>query len=291
MEDAPTTSQSAVDSEKITKSETNKQQRLITGTIFSFTALFLLYLGPITFHILEAPLSFLMFHELLTVFKATKEERVLSIVLFVVHNIMLMINFNVTAESFPLLAFLVYGVYSLYSHDVIQAMKLYFAAIWAIQTLSYSIGLIQVTGNTFSTIYIIFLACANDSFQWVFGRAFGKHHPFPYLSPNKSLEGYLGGLFMLMVIGVLAQDNLIFVFLVFMTGNIGDLIASCLKRQLAVKDYGSILPGMGGMLDRLDSVTLVVGVAYFWYRSFGFHPGFIMKCLLHYFYFTDDKCF
>ncbi|EDR22093.1 phosphatidate cytidylyltransferase, putative [Entamoeba dispar SAW760] len=288
--DAPTKAISQHESEKITKSEINKKQRIITGTIFALIAVVPIYLGVHIFHILEAVLSFLMFHELNNVFRASTVEKYIGYGLFVFDHILLIIDYQLSFEMFPFISFIVYSCYSLKTHDLIKSTKLFFAAYWSIHMLSFSIAIPYITGTTMPLMYIIFLTCNNDIWQWAFGRIFGKHKPFTFLSPNKSIEGYLGGLFVLIIIGLLAQDNLIFIILIYLSGIAGDLIASCLKRQLDVKDFGSMLPGMGGMFDRMDSQIIVIPFAYYWYKFFGYQPGLILRCIQHYFYFTNDEC-
>ena len=94
---------------------------------------------------------------------------------------------------------------------------------------------------------------------------FGKTHLFPNTSPNKTLEGYLLGsngivlalvllhIYIPVIHTHLVQDIVLFGG-VFTLGNAGDLIFSCLKRKLDTKDFGTLLPGHGGMLDRFDSI-------------------------------------
>ena len=77
---------------------------------------------------------------------------------------------------------------------------------------------------------------------------------------------------------------------IFIIGSVGDLIASVIKRQLDIKDFGSILPGMGGMFDRMDSMSVVMAASYYWYKYIGYQPGFLVKCFQHYLFFTNDSC-
>ena len=114
----------------------------------------------------------------------------------------------------------------------------------------------------------------NDSFSYLAGKKFGKIHPFPNMSPNKTLEGYLlgsSGIILALVLlhyyipvihTSLIQDIVLFTG-VFTLGNAGDLIFSCLKRKLDTKDFGSLLPGHGGMLDRFDSLLLMTPFIFF----------------------------
>ena len=114
----------------------------------------------------------------------------------------------------------------------------------------------------------------NDSFSYLAGKQFGKIHLFPNTSPNKTLEGYLlgsSGIVLALVLlhtyipvihTHLIQDIVLFVG-VFTLGNAGDLIFSCLKRKLDTKDFGTLLPGHGGMLDRFDSLLFMAPFFFF----------------------------
>ncbi|MEM6452526.1 MAG: phosphatidate cytidylyltransferase [Cyanobacteria bacterium P01_D01_bin.105] len=114
----------------------------------------------------------------------------------------------------------------------------------------------------------------NDSFSYLSGKKFGKTHLFPNMSPNKTLEGYLlgsSGIVLALVLlhtylpvihTHLLQDIVLFLG-VFTIGNAGDLIFSCLKRKLETKDFGTLLPGHGGMLDRFDSLLFIAPFFFF----------------------------
>ncbi|KAL7711789.1 Phosphatidate cytidylyltransferase [Entamoeba marina] len=268
----------------------SKTQRLITGTIFAVVATILLYFSSTTLHILQSILSGLMFYELHNIFQATNEERILGVFVLLIQQLLSFYSTSFTIEAFPIISFFIYITYSLYSHDIIKVMKLFFGSLWSLHLVFFAVGITFVTNSTLPTLYVVFLSCCNDGFQYAFGRLFGKHKPFTYLSPNKSIEGYIGGFITLLFIGFLAEENIFFITLMFVFGVIGDLVASGLKRQLDIKDFGSVLPGMGGMFDRMDSISINVCVAYYWYLIVGFKPGFIMKCLLCYVYFDNDYC-
>lgn len=114
----------------------------------------------------------------------------------------------------------------------------------------------------------------NDAFSMLAGKRFGRHRPFPDLSPNKSIEGYLGGalgLSMVLLAAVkflpLFSDYSIWRFfmigiLLWMVINFGDLLFSRFKRKHALKDFSRLLPEHGGVLDRYDSLLTV---APFWW--------------------------
>lgn len=121
-------------------------------------------------------------------------------------------------------------------------------------------------------IFALMITWANDTVAYLIGSRFGRHHPWPKLSPKKSWEGtiagwigaaLMGGLFIYFT--PLPHTIWLGLLLGALSGVLslyGDLAESMLKRQIGVKDSGTILPGHGGMLDRLDSVLFVVPFIY-----------------------------
>lgn len=126
-------------------------------------------------------------------------------------------------------------------------------------------------------IYLLIIIWVADSGAYFAGRAFGKHKLIPNVSPGKSWEGVAGGVIATTIISIIALNilnissaaSLLFVLLTFITviySIIGDLSESMFKRMANIKDSGNILPGHGGILDRIDSLTsaLPVFIAGLW---------------------------
>ncbi len=109
-----------------------------------------------------------------------------------------------------------------------------------------------------------------DTFAYFTGRAFGKHKLAPVLSPNKSVEGAIGGTVFSALFGALLgfiTGRNIGVYAVVagagaVVSQFGDLFASGIKRDQGIKDYGKVIPGHGGILDRFDSVIITAPVIY-----------------------------
>jgi phosphatidate cytidylyltransferase len=113
-------------------------------------------------------------------------------------------------------------------------------------------------------IYLVFLTEFNDVAQYIWGKSFGKRKISPKVSPNKTVAGFLGGVLTTTALAVLlapfltplAQYEAVGAgLLIGLSGFVGDVTISALKRDIGVKDSGSLLPGHGGILDRLDSLT------------------------------------
>jgi len=112
--------------------------------------------------------------------------------------------------------------------------------------------------------FVVLVGC-NDTFGYIVGVLIGKHPLAPKISPKKSWEGLIGSLVFTTVGGILSFTYILEMqwwigavvgLMIVFTATCGDLIESAMKRDLALKDMGSLLPGHGGMLDRLDSVLI-----------------------------------
>jgi len=124
-------------------------------------------------------------------------------------------------------------------------------------------------------MYTIVLVWAADVGAYLCGKWLGRHKLIPRVSPGKSWEGALGGLLLVLVVAALGnyyfQPQYLFCWwgtaaILFIQSVFGDLFISVLKRRRQLKDTGQILPGHGGMLDRLDSLLAVVPLAVLLYR-------------------------
>ncbi|WP_067838507.1 phosphatidate cytidylyltransferase [Amphibacillus sediminis] len=121
--------------------------------------------------------------------------------------------------------------------------------------------------------YGIVVILATDTGAYFSGRFFGKRKLWPEISPNKTIEGAVGGILLAVVVGVIfhlihpVSHSLMLVIIVSglasMVGQVGDLVESAFKRNYAVKDSGWILPGHGGILDRFDSWLFVFPFLHF----------------------------
>ena len=167
------------------------------------------------------------------------------------------------------------------------------ATVFSRGTLDYTVAASAFTGVFYVTVAftsIVFLrdigkyfyllvfvgAWVSDTFAYLCGRLFGKHKLIPEVSPKKTVEGSIGGIVFAGIAFVIyalviknffdnsVMPNYLFMMIagmiVAVISQIGDLIASVIKRRFGIKDYGWIFPGHGGVLDRFDSVLLTAPV-------------------------------
>jgi phosphatidate cytidylyltransferase len=124
-------------------------------------------------------------------------------------------------------------------------------------------------------ICIFILIWTNDTFAYIVGKSIGKHKLFEAISPKKTTEGFIGGMLFAVIAGLIIahyyylRSSFFWIataLIVSIFGTIGDLVESKFKRVAAVKDSGHIMPGHGGLLDRLDSIIFVSPVLFLFYK-------------------------
>lgn len=129
--------------------------------------------------------------------------------------------------------------------------------------------------------YILFTAWGTDVFAFIVGKTIGKHK-FSKISPNKTIEGCIGGILGAVLLSLLytfAINSIwnleisyfaisIIAVVLSIIGQIGDFSASSIKRYVGIKDFSNLIPGHGGMLDRIDSIIFIAPFAYLLIRLF-----------------------
>lgn len=145
---------------------------------------------------------------------------------------------------------------------------------WALLVCVYSISHIpallylKITGypgrNALLVVFLVVLTQASDVLQYIWGRLIGRHPIAPILSPSKTVEGLLGGIACATALGASLWSITPFTprqaagmaFLITSAGFFGGLLLSAIKRKRGIKDWGNLLQGHGGILDRIDSLIL-----------------------------------
>ena len=134
-------------------------------------------------------------------------------------------------------------------------------------------------GGAGLVLFLVFLTEFNDVAQYVWGKLLGRHKIIPTVSPNKTWEGFLGGVATSVLCAWLLapwltplnlEHTLTVGLMIPVAGFIGDVVISAVKRDIGVKDSGSLLPGHGGILDRIDSLTYTAPLFFHFIRYFYF---------------------
>lgn len=190
---------------------------------------------------------------------------------------------NVIPNEFIILAFLL-GIVLLFLKVIITKMQTNFediaitgfGIIYIIAFLIFIPLLYKVENGKFLIWYLAIAAWGTDTFAYIFGMCLGKHKLTP-ISPKKTIEGSIGGILGAVILSIIYTYILNRVcsfeisylaisgisIILSILGQIGDLAASSIKRFVGIKDFGKIIPGHGGMLDRIDSILLIAPFAYF----------------------------
>lgn len=186
-------------------------------------------------------------------------------------------TYGMALMIFMLIALMFVYVFGFSKYHANQVMNTYFSLIYAPVMLSF-VFLTRQLENGIYLVWMIFISSwISDTFAYLVGVMIGKHKLAPVLSPKKSIEGAVGGIVGAAVVGALFGaylDNTLyteyFAILLAIVGGVGsvisqvgDLAASAIKRNHEIKDYGKLIPGHGGIMDRFDSVIFTAPITYF----------------------------
>lgn len=177
-----------------------------------------------------------------------------------------------------LLAMLCVYVFTFPKYRAEQVMSAYFSFMYAPVLFSF-LYLTREMENGIYLVWMIFISSwISDTCAYAVGMLFGKHKLAPVLSPKKSVEGSVGGILGSAIVGGLfglylaehfgVGSQIFWIFAVLgalgsVVSQIGDLAASAIKRNHDIKDYGKLIPGHGGIMDRFDSVVVTAPIIYF----------------------------
>ena len=259
------------------------RERVISSIVLVVLFVLVFWLGPVATGIAFCLVALKGLHELLHVYALEKSEfGILGYGMTVIYYAALMLGYEKYALAliicYLLLVLAVY-VFRFPKYKDADMLTAFFGFLYVSVLLSYVylIRNIQPAGGVL--VYLIFVSSwINDVFAYLTGITIGKHQFTPKLSPKKSVEGFIGGIVGAGVVGAIfgaffpilvhPMDNSILIFaLVGAVGAfpavVGDLTASAIKRNHDVKDYGHLIPGHGGIMDRFDSVIFTAPIVYY----------------------------
>ncbi|MDO5713462.1 MAG: phosphatidate cytidylyltransferase [Tissierellia bacterium] len=146
--------------------------------------------------------------------------------------------------------------------------------IFVMVYIPYFVYHISYLDHTPFIFLVLLIAFSTDTFAYFIGSKFGKHKYVPKISPNKSLEGAIGGIVGCLVTVIIYSlyfhlpysiISILLIVFASICSQMGDLLASKIKRVSGIKDYGKLLPGHGGLMDRFDSIIPIIPLVYILY--------------------------
>ena len=250
------------------------KQRVITAIIMIAILLPILFYGKLPFIILGILLTLVATQEMIDM-KETRAKTPIEVKLFtMVATLMLVFSsFNFKTLSFTntltvglgtmsLLLFILLLVVIIRKEFTVNDAGYYLLTIFYVGSTFHSMLFIRFLGLPLF-FFMILVVAITDSGAYFIGRKFGKRKLAPRISPNKTLEGSVGGTLSGVIVGVLfgvltgVSTNVVTLIMmslvVAVVAQFGDLVASSMKREYGIKDFGKLFPGHGGVLDRLDS--------------------------------------
>lgn len=255
--------------------------RLFSSIVLMILMLFFVITGG---NFLLAAVAFLSFVAVMEFMRMAKIHKSMLAVpgygaVAVLYGLLLTNNMD---KLVPLAVFFLLTVMAVYvvafpKFKVEQILYLFFGFFYTGLMISYIYQVRMLEGGAFSVWLIFIAAWGSDVCAYCAGMLLGKHKAFPVLSPKKTWEGCIGGVLGAALIAVLyclamntwfAQSFSVVQFAIVcgcgaVISQVGDLAASAMKRNNEIKDYGKLIPGHGGVLDRYDSVIFVAPIVYY----------------------------
>lgn len=257
------------------------KQRILTAVLAAAIFLPFIIYGQLPFTIFVYLLASIALYELLKMkkislvsFPGLVSLLILWVLLIPNAYITILEEVNFSKAEFALLALLLFLTYTVITKNKFTFDDVGFVVI-AIFYLGIGFYFLIETRNAGLDLvfYALILIWVTDSGAYFVGRAKGKNKLWPEISPNKTIEGAVGGVVFAVIFswiyhaftGVLDNYIVVTLMTIFLSvfGQIGDLVESALKRHYQVKDSGTILPGHGGILDRFDSLLFVLPILHF----------------------------
>ena len=267
--------------------------RLISGIVLVLIELVTLYFSNIPLAAFLLFISLVGYLELTKTMQVRKENEKINLFeiiglvgIVAYYVIMYLIGFNANLVWVCMITFLavmstyVFGFVNFHANQVSAAVM---AFAYAPVCLSFIYATRELEFGIYLVWLILICSWGCDTCAYCVGVLFGKHKMAPVLSPKKSIEGAVGGVVGAAGLGALygwfvntkveASVNFIILFAIIcavgaLISMVGDLAASAIKRNYDVKDYGKLIPGHGGVMDRFDSVIFAAPIIYFLAKMF-----------------------
>lgn len=256
--------------------------RLLSGIVLVILALIFIINGGYLLLTVLGIISLIGLYELYRVFRIEKSAAgIVGYIAAIVYYLNLALDFIPDIMMFVMallivcMCVFVFGYPKFHANQIIAA---FFGVFYVAVMLSCIYRTRELPGGRYLVWLIFLCSWGCDTCAYCFGMLFGKHKMAPVLSPKKSVEGAVGGVlgaavltviygfifkssmgadipYIIMMAGICAAGALI--------SMVGDLAASAIKRNFEIKDYGKLIPGHGGILDRFDSVIFTAPIIFY----------------------------
>ncbi len=250
--------------------------RLISAIIALAIVVPFLIIGGYPFAFFMGILGILGYREILDLKKSHEEIPVIvkilgmfSLIYFIVGDFnSLEFNYVISLPKIiiPLILLLIPTLF--YKNDGYKTKDAFYllGVIYLLGTIfNLAIGIRNTDFNLF--LYLLCIPICTDTFAYAIGMLIGKHKMAPVISPKKSWEGAVAGTIAGTIISLIVYSNLVDIIsikiivitiILSIVGQLGDLVYSKIKRENEIKDFSNLMPGHGGILDRLDSISFVI---------------------------------
>lgn len=252
------------------------KKRIISAIVMLIIVVPIVYFGGSVFRIGVGIVSLLALKEMLDLKKSHKPLPMLVQFISCIALLLIVLSefdgysimFGVTYKGIAILLLSMLGLSLFYKKDEYTATDAIFmiGSIILLGTAFNTLILVREFGlYKFCSLILIFIL--TDTFAYICGRAFGKHKLIPHVSPNKTIEGSVMGsligtfgvsIFYHYLVNPISVKVVFAILMLSIIGQIGDLIFSKIKRENDIKDFSNLIPGHGGILDRLDSTIAIM---------------------------------
>ena len=264
--------------------------RLLSGIALVIISIVVLWFGGPVTGVFTLLLSLIGVYELCKVYKIEKKIPAIVAYLWTVFYYMALMFRDTEIRGFSvgritialmitfLLAILAVYVFRFPEYHDKEIMAAFMSFFYVSVMLSYLYKVREMPDGNYFVVLVFICSWGNDTLAYCVGRLFGKHKMSPKLSPKKSVEGLFGGIIGAGLLGIIyacivknhitMPGNIYLnLFIIGALGAIpaviGDLAASAIKRNNDIKDYGKLIPGHGGVLDRFDSMIFTAPIIYY----------------------------